>query len=620
MSSLAERVAALKADNERRFGKPDAEPEYDPAVIPEIEPVHRTPEDDDIDRILSDVDILDAYRRWCGKMEPHVGSGQRESVMVSCPNPAHPDKNPSAWINLDKDTYFCGGCQEGGDKFTIAGLKYGLDPKTQFPALRKQMAEDLGYTIRRTIGGATVAEPSTNGGGGATVEVPLAEWSQPSEALSAPLPSSTNPQPEAEAEEIDTSLYDDLCIPWRDFLSTDTFLGRWMETCSVSDLPEEYYFWEGLLALGLAVGHDAVLQDYPTVKANLFVCLFGPTGIGKSKAMVPLTELLEEALPFDPDDLSNKGALLAPIPGSPEAMIDLFSKKEYDPADPKKIVDYHEVRGLLRFNELSVLTERAARTGSDLKGQLMELYDAYHSIALRSRTAGYVKADHPFCSFVTSTQPDAIRDLVKDTDVVSGFLNRWVFAAGRFKPLRWMGNNKISVSHLVDPLRSIRSWASSGHREIIFSTDALTRSKEFFRKELEPLKMGGGPPLLSRMDLLLKKIMLLLTINNKNMMITEETVEQVEKLLPYLKLTYGMLDRGINQGGIFNECQDVIERHLKNHPEGMTPRDLQMNMPRRFARDLIMRSLKTMLEFKMVEEFRDGSDKRTKERYRLAKD
>ncbi len=117
-----------------------------------------------IDGFLTGVDILDAYGRWCGKMEPEPG-GKREGIKISCPNPAHPDNDPSAWINLDKGTYCCGGCQEGGDKYTIAGYHFDLDTKTQFPELKLAMAKDCGYIaapILASVAGSVAGDSNSN--------------------------------------------------------------------------------------------------------------------------------------------------------------------------------------------------------------------------------------------------------------------------------------------------------------------------------------------------------------------------------------------------------------------------------------------------------------------------
>ena len=72
-------------------------------------------------------------------------------------------------------------------------------------------------------------------------------------------------------------------IDWRALVPEGTFLHQWMSLTSRDDLPEEYYFWLGLQALGFAIGNNVRLLDSPAVKGNLFVCLYGPSGIGKTR-------------------------------------------------------------------------------------------------------------------------------------------------------------------------------------------------------------------------------------------------------------------------------------------------------------------------------------------------
>jgi hypothetical protein len=119
-------------------------PKFDPALIPDPGPSRHS--DDDIDTLLDGVGIVDAYSRWCGKMVPDV-RGRSEGIMISCPVPGHTDANPSAWMNSDKQLWFCAVCDQGGDKFDLAGFHHGIDARSNpslFPELRRKMAEDLG--------------------------------------------------------------------------------------------------------------------------------------------------------------------------------------------------------------------------------------------------------------------------------------------------------------------------------------------------------------------------------------------------------------------------------------------------------------------------------------------
>src|SRR5687768_1442359 len=101
-----------------------------------------------MDQVLEKISVIDAYNRWCRKMVPVVKGNQREGIKISCPIPGHTDNNPSAWISIDKQTWFCGGCQVGGDKYDIAAYWLGFPVPgykdgSEFHKLRERMASDF---------------------------------------------------------------------------------------------------------------------------------------------------------------------------------------------------------------------------------------------------------------------------------------------------------------------------------------------------------------------------------------------------------------------------------------------------------------------------------------------
>jgi hypothetical protein len=127
-------------------------------LVPEKD--QRSEEDLELDRVIDKIDILQAYDAWCGKMKPVVHTGQTESIMISCPTPGHTDRDPSAWINLDKQTWFCGGCQLGGDAMDIAAYHFnypvpGYKDGARFHDLRRDMAKSFGYTFHKLSDGKT---------------------------------------------------------------------------------------------------------------------------------------------------------------------------------------------------------------------------------------------------------------------------------------------------------------------------------------------------------------------------------------------------------------------------------------------------------------------------------
>lgn len=132
---------------------------FDDDLIPQIEPPQRRPEDGDMDRLLETITIVDVYTKLGVKgFTPNVGS-RREGIMIRCPDPAHADEHPSAWITLDKGKgglYCCGACGfTGGDKYDLAAFHYGYDVpgyKTngEFREVKRRLAAEFGYSAAPT--------------------------------------------------------------------------------------------------------------------------------------------------------------------------------------------------------------------------------------------------------------------------------------------------------------------------------------------------------------------------------------------------------------------------------------------------------------------------------------
>lgn len=599
---MEELTVAQRLARARERGLIKAVPEPTPEVPDTLADLAKTDHarddvDVEIDGILN-IGIDEAYRKWCGKSEPNL-TGKRESIMVSCPKPDHLDKNPSAWLNLDKGTWFCGGCQEGGDGYDIAAYHFGYavpgyKQGESFRKLRVDMAKSLGYRVKTTISGTSYVdnEPEARRDDTPAAPAQLEQDSdqQPSaQIIEFPLPQELQP----------------LSIDWKSILPAETFLAQWMQATSEDDLPEEYYFWLGLMAVGLAAGDQAVLTDDPWIKGNLFVCLYGPSGIGKTRAASRLVRLLSKALPHDDQDPASTGTMLVPMPGSAEALIDAFSKPIFDPADPKKIIGYAGVRGLVRFDELSSLIARSNRVGSAIKPTLMEFFDSYTAVDIVSRGAGRVRAEHHFAASVASTQPGAIRDLLVQTDADSGFINRWVFASGPLKPLRSYRTTSIDIDHLKQPLNELRQWSSLRHHEIKLEGPALSVWTSFFQSTIEPIRVSSDKPLLTRIDLLLKKIILLFCINEKSDAPDAALVERAISLFPYLERSYNLLVGEIGVGPQ-QDCRTkilaAVETIQAKTGKGATVRQIHQRLGKRFAPDMIVRTIRAMEDLRDIQE------------------
>lgn len=622
-----ERDAAVQATQPQHAAEPADE------LVPKA-PKRLSTEDQQLDAILADVDVLTAYQKWCGKMPiPQSANRQTESIKLSCPNPAHPDKHPSAWFNTDKGVWNCGACNIGGDKHEIAALRYGYPVpsyrspgNTQFREVRQRMAADLGYTRRESGGTSYYEAPSST-----AVENPVENSADVESDKSGqfdlpPSSGATNPdngdvpgQTRLAAEQGSTApdvtpdnvveLYEGTEpiifpeIDWRAIVDPDTFLWEYLTVTSEDTCPEEYHFWNGMVALGLAVGRDITLIDEFPVLANLFVCLVGNTGDGKSRSKRHLGNLLNRALPYDYKAAVSKGVKPINSPASAEFLIKEFSKPLLD-HDGKPTGLQVPIRGLVEYPELSGLSGRAARTGNVLKSHLMEFYDGNEIVKTGSMTHGSVEAYMPFCSTWSSTQPRALRDLVDRGDAASGWLNRWIFAGGKRKKRMAIGGVKIDITSAVPYLTKIHAW-SGKPRELKMDSEARSMWEAFFDNVVEPVQDRDDTELLTRVDLLLKKLMLLFAINRKQDYISVDLVVKAIALHRYIMACYAIAsDAMVNT--LPNEVRAEIKRHIvrltKKDGSGPSIRDINRCIARKnYPQKMVLDVLKFMQEMGEIE-------------------
>jgi hypothetical protein len=579
---------------------------FDSDLVPDLSDTS-TPrtENPELDAILDRISILDAYRKWCGKSKPSNANKRKEGIKVSCPKPDHPDRDPSAWLNTEKNVWFCGSCEEGGDAYDIAAYHFGY-PVTgykegaTFHTLRQKMAESYGYTF--------VSAP------GATEPLIIPPEPEPVEV----------DEPEETGATV-THLHlveDDGSLPrldWEKLVESGTFLDEYMNVCIKGDVPEEYHFWNAMLAIGLAVGRDVTLSDYRPVLGNLFICLLGPTGDGKSRSYHTIQELIHRALPHKWEDPNSKGALFISSPGSAEFLIDQFMKPVADPVDPKRVAYYAPVRGLIEFNELSLLVGKVARKGSVLKPTLMDFYDGSTVISSGSMGTGKKKAENAFASCFTTTQPLALRELLRDTDAHSGFLNRWIFATATPKRRVAVGGHRIDISTAIDPLQKIVGWAGMG-RELGWSDEGLRLFTEFFHDVLHPAQQADETGLLTRMDLLAKKLCLLFSVNGHHPEVTGETVNRVISMFGYLTAAYGVPAAHFENTSTSRDVLEELEKHIKRYTDkkgGISLNELRKCIKRKnYPIELVSKTLKNMADLGYIESFRTTGVGRPTLKYR----
>ena len=530
-------------------------------------------EREEIDAVLGRLDILSAYLKYCGKMVPDAG-GKRSNIMVSCPIPGHEDKVPSADLNLDKGdggVWHCHKCQQGGDKYDLAAWHFGFDVPgykdgKNFPDLRRRMAEGLGYTVM-VQGKDTWLEKT---------QPPAADPVATSQSfVAAPISEDNdatddeNPIPTIRTS---ASLFTREELNWRTLpimQNKDTFLSTWMTEITQTWQPEEFYFFEGLAALGLAVGNNVRLEDEKKIRANTMICLVGKTGTGKSISVHFFEELLYEALPYQTGNGSGVFHLYAS--GSGEDLVNQMIHETVDPATKEKKV--HPVRALMYEDEFEALMARVNRANSTLRANLMKFHDSDRPVSKSSQTQGGASAKDHYMQVLTTTQPKRLSALMKEGDASSGFLNRWLFVFGKQKYRPSISTVKVNVKPAARLLQHIRAWASPGRTvSIVADPVAFDLWDNLVQDQIRALE-DTDDVLIARIEVQCKKILLLFAINDETDVINESHMRSLIAMFPYLKKCYGVVEK---QVGItpLQECIDLMKNYFASHPND----DITMRM------------------------------------------
>lgn len=553
-------------------------------VIPEVEsvaadmlgPVKDT--DAKIDSILDRLSFKEAYVRYIGKMTPdeRKSGGGIGEVMISCPWPGHEDKNPTASYNIKSRLFHCHGqCDRGGDIMDLAAIYHGMEGDykegIKFHELRRKIGEDYGLKFQKNTMGRWVAK---------TPE----EIKRDEEEVAEAIERATAPKPEATVEEEPTTVvsistgkaleYDDGLpkIDWKEFAQPGTFIHDYVMAAKEDDCPEEWHLWFAFMALSMVSGRRVYGVERRIFYSNLFICILGDPGAGKSLAKDILVEVLEKVAPWDPEVVApeDNGVYMLPRPGSGEALIDLFNQKyEQKDAQGKVTVsrDINNVKGFLDIDEMSDMFGRTSRQGSTLKETLQQFIDAKSKVTSHSLTTKHREAKNAFCSILTTSQPDALSKLLSEQDSNSGFLSRMIFATGKYKPIPGISTVQIDTSIPVGSLTEIYEWAQEEDRALPWSSAALELFNQYQDEVMEPNRLAAESKIVARIRFTIKKLALLFSINKMESEITLEATELAIKMYPYLLETYKKVDSKIGRT-LLSDQENAIIEWVRDYPKG----------------------------------------------------
>ena len=486
----------------------------------------------EFDKFISLIPITEAYQKWGGKSQ--IPNPNKEEIKVRCPNPNHEDKEPSFVMNTVKQCFNCFKCG-GGDLYDIAAWYFGFPvpgykDKAYFRDLKDNILTSYGFQMHTAPG----AEPTV-------IKVEVFEPEPPASVSYTPQ-GAAYADPSLEQEVNARRQHDS--IDWRAIVPENTFMRAYLEATTTDACPEEFHFWMSLVATGLAAGRHRQLIEEPSVKGNLFVCLTGPTGTGKSRAKAHLRRLIEQNLAFDKDEAVPLGVKIMSNAQSGEIIVKKFQHEIIDPATGKSTGVLLPVKTLIDSEEMAGIAVRANRSGSVIKDILQQVYDCSNTLGSEGMTHD-LTAVMPFGCLITTTQNKSIRDVMNKSDTESGFANRWIFATGVAKPEIPINFNRVDLMRAGGLIRILKNDCMQP-ADVIWSQDGAKQYTDLYFSVVAKHKNREDTKLLQRLDLTMKKLILLFTINNREKIATLDTVNRVSTLLPYLIESYGIIDEQIS--------------------------------------------------------------------------
>jgi hypothetical protein len=599
LQAIEERKRAQEA------AQPEPEPTFDADLIPELD-YDKSEEEKQLDAAINSLDILTAYQMWCGKMQPKVRPGQKENIMVSCPRPDHPDKHPSAWINLQLQAGNCA-IHGGFDAKTIVAWNLGLTTRgTDFIKVRQAIGERLGFRFVPRLGG------------GSDVILPHSEPKQSSEKnrnrdkpdnsdkRDKPAPALPEAKKVTDTEVVELYPSDNIILPSLEIdqilPKSDTFLDVYCGQTRGDEAPDEFHLFHGMVAIGMACGRQAALVSKWPVYGNLFICTVATSGSGKSQSKRHLTKLLKKALPYDYANPLNLGVKQI-TPSSAEKLVDTFSAPIRDPGNAT-LIGYAPVKGVVHFDELASLLIKSQRVGNPLRQYLMEFFDMADEIRTQSMATDKV-AENPFGSCITSTQPEALEDILSSQDNSAGFLNRWLYICGTTTNQTMFGSKIVDIDPAVPYLEKILGWAASFRdgELITYEPDAKEAMVKFVENQVYADMKDDI--IFKRLDLMVQKMVLLLAANEMRKKVTLDIVERVKLLYAYILRCYTLASKEVStvlENKLAEKVKHQIQRLDKGQGVALGAIIAAMKGTKTAARSEIYKTLDLMVKLGEIEE------------------
>lgn len=526
--------------------------------------------DQELERFVRGLSTEEVYKKYIGK---EIGARKPDGeIMISCPFPHHEDKDPSASFDPKTGMWHCHGrCLKGGDTLDLLAVAKGVFPeykngsnKQGFHNLFRSVGEDYGWKVEKRDGIPVPLSPTRQAREKEEAVKKARADEQKIEAQLSQLNEGEQPPNNVISIEDNEDDYIEHgpelpTFDWRPLVKEGTFLDYYMQEVTKDTAPEEFHFWNGLVALSLAAGNNVQLGG---LKSNLFLCLFGKSALGKGTSMKPLKKLLKLSMKFDEAHPSPEGVFIIDSIQTGEGLVKHFVGEIAKPG--QRPVQVGNIKGLVAWEEMATILINSNRgNGNILKTKLNEFYDCNDEIVTRSASSRNI-AVNPFASLVTALQPENFEQGLSKEDITSGYLNRFVFVTGTRKPGNPFGMYEHDLTTAKNALDQVRLTYLNHSSEtfdyvptkLSFAEEARDAWRDLFNKADN--LVANGPGSISRINTLILKLAMLFTINNRETQISLDSVNRVEAMWDYIVESYMAVDSTVSRSENRKITDDIL--------------------------------------------------------------
>jgi len=217
----------------------------------------------------------------------------------------------------------------------------------------------------------------------------------------------------------------------------DSFILDFMKLCENTEIPGTYAAWSAIGGISCVLARRVWMDAGPyTVFPNMYVCLVGTSGSGKSTA-INLIEKLSRCLEPQPNIVAQKL--------SPEALIDALRIQET--VNCKQLLR-EKNEGFVFSDELSTFLNRTSYEAG-LASLLINFFDCKESFEYRTKGGGSQVIHHSCLGILSGSTPDWLMGAIPDTAVGGGLASRFIFvfheAPTQPVPPRRFGKEKMEL-------------------------------------------------------------------------------------------------------------------------------------------------------------------------------